>query len=380
MPSVFRKAKSPYWFASFKDYQGVWRNKSTRTTSKTQARKIAETFERVAARKLNAQKAAEAVRELFFELSGEEAPRANTRDFCAQWLRNKSKEKLSPATLVAYRNTVEQFLSALRERADDDISHLGKSDIVAFRNTLADRVSSETTNKHLKIVKMLLASAKRDGFLLEDPSRSVKTLGGTGARLRRAFTVAELSQLLALADTEWQSLIKLAVYTGQRLGDMASLTWEDVNLDEGSIRLRTRKTGLKIEVPIVGPLREHLLLVRISNGADRFLHPRAALIMRQQKGRTNTLSNHFIELLVSAGLRDARTHKSTGKGRSAQRVSQQLSFHSLRHTTVSMLKHAGVPDAVVMELVGHQSSAMSARYTHTGSEQLAQAIRKLPVL
>jgi integrase len=100
------------------------------------------------------------------------------------------------------------------------------SDIVAFRNTLADRVSAETTNKHLKIVKMLLASAKRDGFLLEDPSRSVKTLGGTGARLRRAFTVAELSQLLALADNEWQSLIKLAVYSGQRLGDVASLTWQ----------------------------------------------------------------------------------------------------------------------------------------------------------
>jgi site-specific recombinase XerD len=33
-----------------------------------------------------------------------------------------------------------------------------------------------------------------------------------------------------------------------------------------------------------------------------------------------------------------------------------------------------------MELVGHESAAMSARYTHVGSQQLAQAIQKLPTL
>jgi integrase len=198
--------------------------------------------------------------------------------------------------------------------------------------------------------------------------------------LRRAFTLKELNRLLCHADAEWQSLIKLAIYSGQRLGDLAGLTWQDVNLNEGVIRLRTRKTKLKIEIPIVGPLREHLLSVHSLNGNSRVLHPRAAAKMRAQKGRTNSLSNEFIELLVAAGLREARTHQSTGKGRGSSRTVNALSFHSLRHTAVSMLKHAGVPDAVVMELVGHESSAMSARYTHTGTEQLAQAIQKLPSL
>jgi integrase len=380
MASVFLKSKSPYWFASFKDSAGLWRNKSTRTTNKTHARKIAETFERVAARKLTAQKTAEAIRELYHELSGQEAPRATVREFSNRWLKDKGKQKLSPATLVAYQNTVAQFLGALGTRADQDIGHLQKNDIVAFRNLLSDRLSAETTNKHLKITKMLLQAAKQDSFLLEDPSESVKTLEGTGARLRRAFTLEELHRLLSQADTEWQSLIKLAIYSGQRLGDLAALTWDDVNLNEGVIRLRTRKTKLKIEIPIVGPLREHLLLLRSRNGAARVLHPRAAAKMRAQKGRTNSLSNEFIELLIDTGLREGRTHQGTGKGRDAGRTTSALSFHSLRHTAVSMLKHAGVPDAVVMELVGHESSAMSARYTHTGTEQLAQAIQKLPIL
>jgi integrase len=228
---------------------------------------------------------------------------------------------------------------------------------------------------------MLLRAARNDGFLLEDPSQGVKLLKGSGrARLRRAFSLEELRKILTLADPEWQSMIKLGIYTGQRLGDLAGLTWNDVLLNESVIRIRSHKTNLKIEIPIVGPLREHLLALQGRNGSARFLHPGAATKVRAQRGRTNSLSNDFISILVEAGLREKRTHQSRGIGRSGERTPSDLSFHSLRHSAVSMLKHAGVPDAVVMELVGHESAAMSARYTHTGTQQLAEAIQKLPSL
>jgi integrase len=57
-----------------------------------------------------------------------------------------------------------------------------------------------------------------------------------------------------------------------------------------------------------------------------------------------------------------------------------VSFHSLRHTAVTLLKDAGVPDAVVMELVGHDSAAMSRLYTHVGKEALSKAAATLPEL
>jgi integrase len=47
------------------------------------------------------------------------------------------------------------------------------------------------------------------------------------------------------------------------------------------------------------------------------------------------------------------------------------SFHSLRHTAVLLLKDTlDTPDAVVMALVGHESTAMGQRYTHVGKESL----------
>jgi len=380
MPSVFKKPNSRFWFASFKDDCGGWRCKSTRTESKTAARKVAEIFQRVAQRKLTAKKVSEAIRELYGEITGEEAPRASVRGFCQQWLQIKQKEKVSTATLAAYGDTIAQFSLSLGEKANRDISNLVKNDVVEFRNSLSARLAPETTNKHLKILKMVFRSARADGFLLEDPAEGVKTLDTDGARLRRPFSLDELRAILRVSDDEWKSLIKLGLYTGQRLGDLATLTWAEVHLDEGRIRFRALKTGRKIEIPIIGALRDHLLSLPSADHVDSPLHPRAFTTVREQRGRTNTLSNRFVELLAVAGLRDRRSHQSIGKGRSARRDSKQLSFHCLRHTAVSLLKRAGVPEATVQELIGHESAAISARYTHVGEDQLSEAIQKFPRL
>jgi len=51
-----------------------------------------------------------------------------------------------------------------------------------------------------------------------------------------------------------------------------------------------------------------------------------------------------------------------------------------RHTAVSLLKDAGIPEAAVMELVGHDSKQMSAHYTHVGREALEKAAAAFPEL
>ena len=106
------------------------------------------------------------------------------------------------------------------------------------------------------------------------------------------------------------------------------------------------------------------------------VHPKAFQNVAANNGLVADLSNQFGELLISAGLREAGGGK--GVGRSGRRQGQELSFHSLRHTAVSLMKDAGVPDAVVMALVGHNSRAMSAHYTHVGKEALAKAAQSMP--
>ena len=96
------------------------------------------------------------------------------------------------------------------------------------------------------------------------------------------------------------------------------------------------------------PLKAHLA---VCDKSGAYLHPKAAATVRSQR-RSGTLSNQFADLLAQAGLREkAPHHVSKGKGGRARRAANGLSFHSMRHTAVSLLKDAGIPEAVVMELV-----------------------------
>jgi integrase len=51
---------------------------------------------------------------------------------------------------------------------------------------------------------------------------------------------------------------------------------------------------------------------------------------------------------------------------------------SMPQTVSGIIKDAGGPDSFVMALVGHESAAMSHRYTHVGKEALARAAKTLP--
>ena len=108
------------------------------------------------------------------------------------------------------------------------------------------------------------------------------------------------------------------------------------------------------------------------------VHPRAhATLLRQ--GKAGGLSNQFADLLAQAGLREKQPHRKThGTAGACAVLRVGLSFHCLRHTAVSLLKEAGVPAAVVMELVGHDSPEIyDALYAHR-TRALADAAAKFP--
>ena len=57
-----------------------------------------------------------------------------------------------------------------------------------------------------------------------------------------------------------------------------------------------------------------------------------------------------------------------------KRQQSPLTFHSLRHTAVSLLKNAGVSDVIAMDIIGHKSEAVSRRYTHIESDTKRKAL------
>jgi integrase len=100
---------------------------------------------------------------------------------------------------------------------------------------------------------MIFRKARLDGFLFEDPAEGVSVIKRRNEEnSRRPLTIPEIQAVLRVADPEWQSIIKFGLYTGQRLADLAVLTWNHVDLERGEIRMITRKTGKRLLLPIAG--------------------------------------------------------------------------------------------------------------------------------
>ena len=56
----------------------------------------------------------------------------------------------------------------------------------------------------------------------------------------------------------------------------------------------------------------------------------------------------------------------------------ELSFHSFRHSAVTMLKASGLSDVFAREIVGHESAEISRQYTHLSTDDLRRAMKRLP--
>ena len=162
---------------------------------------------------------------------------------------------------------------------------------------------------------------------------------------------------------------------------MARLTWQNVDLANQEIRFVTRKTHRSQVLPIAAPLLTCLSALPSTDDPKAPVFPNAAALLSASKSdNVGALSSEFHELPVEAGLAAARVHKRKGEGRSARRVTSELGFHALRHTFTSLAKIAGVGGAIVQDMAGHETAAVSAHCTTIDDATKRTALDALPDL
>lgn len=316
--------------------------------------------------------------EIYESLNDEPLRSSSVRDFLTKWSASR-KADTAPRTFEAYSQVARDFLASLGPKADNDISQVGKADCAKYRDEVLRRTSIPTANKALKYLRVALNAAYKDGVAQENPAAKVDVIrrGRDEKFGRRPFTLSEITKILECAVGEWKGIILFGLYTGQRLKDVASLSWRNVDLERSQFELITGKTGRLVRLPLVEPLMGYLKQLKPVTDVNTPLFPEAFKIAKREKSDSR-LSQQFYGLLVAADLAKERSKALTGNGRTLRRTVNEISFHSLRHTTTSLLKNAGVPEAVVMDIIGHDSKAISRHYTHVDDQSKKDALQKLP--
>ncbi len=278
LASLRRFPRSPYWFACFTLPDGRRTQQSTKSSDRKEAQRIAHKFEDAADEgrtgKLIEGQARKVIAEIFAIGNKDELPNSTLKEFLASWLKRKELEA-GEATHVRYGVVVEQFLKHLGTKANADISHLTSREITAFRDDLAKRLAANTVNFAIKAIRAALNQAKRGGLVESNQADRVTLLKRRGQSKRRPFTMEELKKILKVANEEWQGMVLVGLYTGLRLGDIANLTWANIDLQNQQLTVATRKTGRSQNLPIAKPLLRHLELLSVGDDPQQPLFPRA---------------------------------------------------------------------------------------------------------
>jgi integrase len=382
MSTVWRHPESQYWTACFRDANGKQRRISTKETDRKKALDLAQEFEKSARTQRTIRQTQKVLIRLHEEIAGESIPQKSLRAYAQEWLAAK-KPEISPRTYGEYSGGLSQFQSYLGSRVDAPIADLTKPELLAYRSHLAASVSTTTVNNRLALLRMLFKSARRDGMSPDNPAEFIGPVRASAkSNNKRPFTISELRAILAVADAEWRSLILFGLYSGQRLGDLVSLTWHNIDLERDEVRLVTSKTSRTMIIPMAPPLRSHIESLPAGDNPQAPLHPRSFAIY-SRTGNASILSGAFSDLLVHAGLRAKlapRSHRSRGIGHSRRRRINELSFHSLRRTATTLLHEAGVPSTVAQALIGHDSEEVHSDYITIGREALRNAVNLFPTL
>jgi integrase len=146
-----------------------------------------------------------------------------------------------------------------------------------------------------------------------------------------------------------------------RLGELVSLKWSDIDQDQGFIRVDQSSKGHKTRyIPINGAIEGVLAKLKPSKNDEGFI---PQVFVNERFGKPYKASSVYNAFKASA----------------IRAKVEGVVFHTLRHTAVSRMVAAGIPDRVIMRIVGHSTANMVARYAHLAPQDLKGATDSLAV-
>lgn len=245
----------------------------------------------------------------------------------------------------------------------------GRRKTVTYAATL-EHLSANTKNDFLQTCKSVFDHLAEDAALPENPFGRIKKLYRDQEK-RQPFSPEELQAIGHTADPDMYSLFLVAMTTGMRRGDICLLRWDQIDMGKRELRIRTEKTGVTVDLPILPGLYDHLrdAMDRAAAG-ERYVFPQLAEMYRTN---ASGISYRVKKLLGDLAIKNLAAPKGRSRSVSTKDV------HSLRHTFVYLAGLNNVPLPIVQAVVGHMTGDMTKLYmAHATREDVRRELAKLP--
>jgi integrase len=297
-------------------------------------------------------------------------------------------ERATPATVSeqdSYRSTFQEFVDAI-DGKKLQVGDITPAHAERYARYMRDRsIAVDTHNRKVRRIRKVFEVLREyrgtdNPFASRTLFRKEREEQGSVPQ-RGAFSREQEEELLkALQDPhrkvmnkpEIRVIYHLGMFTGQRLKDCVMLTWDRVDLNRRRIWVKQYKTGREVTIPLAEKLLDALREAQTWK-QDQFVCPQVAERYSKLDAKGKNTGNNLVNIDVLRVIKWIGLEPSVDVPGRDKKVTI-YGFHSLRHSFVSHCAEAGVPQAVVVSIVGANSEVVAKHYTHVGDDAQEKAI------
>ena len=245
-------------------------------------------------------------------------------------------------------------LKILIERwGDIPVEQINKAAILELRDDLLSLGrSGETINHYFNTLSKLFQMLVGDwDLVIANPIKGIKRMPPSQGRSKRVTSDIEkilLNSCDAISLSLLCSIIKFAIQTGMRRGEIMGLTWDDIDLPNRKAYLHQTKNGEPRQVPLT---RQAMAVLEALSRDEERVFPMSMTCLRSQFQR----------------IKEYAKPKWDGKG---SNPFEDLRFHDLRHEALSRLSDIGLNVIELSHISGHKTLGMLKRYTHPSHQAI----------
>lgn len=226
------------------------------------------------------------------------------------------------------------------------VSTIKTSDFASWRDfRIASGAAPNTIRLELAVISNLFNVAKTEwGFdSLINPTETMRTPKLPTGRTRRV-SKEEIELLIDNTESyELPYIIKIALETGMRRGEIAKLEWQNIDFTKRTLFLPDTKNGEARTIPLTTSC------IAVLKSIPRNINGRVFNMTE------NGISRAFLRVRLRCELDD-------------------LHFHDIRHEAVTRFFEKGLNMMEVSTISGHKTLQMLKRYTHLKAEDLARKL------
>ena len=283
-------------------------------------------------------------------------------DMCEWFIDNYAKNELKEITAYNYESQIKNHL--LPELGNIKLKDFTPAKITAFFSTRD--YAPATCRKVYIIMQSVFARAVEQGFLKETPcTKAVILPKAKTAKEKKPFLDENQAiELLSMVQdySQFNTIIKVLLYTGMRSGECLALRWQDIDFENRTIHIEntladvggkhwlqppktaTSNRFIGLSDVLADIIREHKKQQDIKKVAAGCLYKYPEMVFTTESG-------NYID----------RSRLNTQFRRFVENTSFEFAtLHTLRHCNATLLINSGIDLKIVSELLGHSDVSTTA--------------------